>query len=210
MRPRGQNLITKGILAFVKSVSLATKGILDELVAKKRGGESLPRSREYIFLIQGKKLIDVKFIYNIIAIRQLVEMYEFFLKGKKELVLYNEFLIQAKKITDFINEYYLRGIIYKIYSYITNINGIKEFTFQNELDLAGRKETKQEEELILAGIKQYDFNLEEEILGTKQISLETGIDMSGTKETKLDNELIIKGRRDITSILFALDLLEEK
>lgn len=212
MRPRGQNLITKGILALVKSVSLATKGILDELVTKRKGGhgqEPRLRPREYVFWIEGKKLIDIQSFYNIMAIRQVSELYEFIVNGKKEFYICGKILIQAQKLMNYINEYYLRGFIYKIFTHTSSINGIKEFSFKDDIDIAGIKETIQEKELVLSGIKQYNFNLNEELYGTKQTSLETGIDMSGTKETKLDNELIIKGRRDIISILFALDLLEE-
>ena len=76
MRPRGQSLVTKGIQAIQKGVSLATKGILDRFTILVNGGEPLEKDNDWTLKLKGIKETKFNHITNVNGIKQFEKGFE--------------------------------------------------------------------------------------------------------------------------------------
>jgi hypothetical protein len=204
MRPRGISLITKGILAIKKSISVATRGMLDDLLG---GGQSQIKTEEWTFNIIGEKVFW--------------QLYNYSLTGKRLTSKELEFNLFGKRLSQFETIYNIQAFLQSILTYESLIWGRRQFLFVNNLVLSGIKECENIQEIdilatreqiltdkmLVCGAKQ--FNIEDSILftGTRQYNTLKSIDIEGTKEINSNNNLLIKGKRDIKPILVALDLL---
>jgi hypothetical protein len=196
MKPNPLNLITRGLLGINKAISLITKGFLDELekIAILRG---LRKIRGYAFDLHynviGKKAFSKAFIYNIIGTKLFELVRQFALKAKKSIKSVFASLIQAKVQTPFALK--------------TSINGQIGRKINSSLNISGIKATKHFVELEMAGVSQTFFSQENYVKASKSfLTLYTSM-IQGIKKTNKIQDINIKGKRDITNILVALDLI---
>jgi hypothetical protein len=205
MRPRGLSLISKGILAIKKSISVATRSMLDELLLG--GGQAQIKTEEWTFNVIGEKVFW--------------QLYNYSLTGKRTTSQKLELNLFGKRLAHFESAYNIQAFLQSILNYESLIWGRRQFLFINDFALHGTKECENIQEIdilatreqiltdkmLVCGAKQ--FNIEDSILftGTRQYNTLKLIDIEGTKEINSHNNLLIKGKRDIKPILVALDLI---
>lgn len=208
MKPRGQSLITKGIQAFRKGVSLATKGVLDRIGIKAPGGEPEIKTNDWIFKIKGIKQFQARFSFvclgtKVTALEKIISFL-----GKK--LINSELNVLIKAILQSSLKYDTKFIGRKFIPVKTYIEllGQKFIPSELGLELSGIKEILNSEDFLIKGAKQYNFDLESSAIGIKQFIFNKKIDTQGIKELDYNQTTLIKGKRDITPILVALDMLE--
>jgi hypothetical protein len=181
MRPTGQSLITKGIQAIEKGLSLATKGILDRPYRK--GAESETRDFFSIqYLVKGRKKLDVRNYLSLIGIKQYDSFFKYFINGIKEMSYTTDYQIKG------------RVAVEMIYQYL--ISARRQHKVISTVD-------------ILAKLQTIYIN-QKNITGIRQIKFESKTMLKAAKLIKYTNDTIkILGKRDITNILRALNLFEE-
>lgn len=195
MRLIGQTLVTKGIVGIRKAVSLATKGILDAIGVKKGGGTSEPR---YVFIslsynVIGQKIFSIDKILTVIGTK-VIELQEFIaLEGQKVFMFgfYKELIANLEKLF-FIDKL---------------IEGKKIHELNKQLKFVGQKEISLELIKSLIAKKQFDLIKSNYINAEKIFKFEKENNINGSKETILGNKILIKGKKDLSPILAALDLL---
>lgn len=207
MKPRGLSLITKGILAIEKSISLATKGVLDYWV---RGGQAQIKTEEWTFKVIGTKIFE--------------QLYNYHLLGRIENIEESIFTLSGRRLLDFQTDYNIKAVLQSTLNYDSLIWGRRQFLLFSDLQIAGIKENRfnknfeilalkeniLNDKLLIYGTKQYDKEFSSECNGIKEINSELILNTIGTKELQIASSLNIKGKRDIKKLLFALDLLGEE
>ncbi len=117
-------------------------------------------------------------------------------------------------------EYLKQGTVWFRSSY--KIEGLKAFKFKKKIRILGQLKCKLVESFVLIGSKELGYLAEKYISGEKQFNLtesvkiignksytinEKIIEISGDKEFTLNESINIKGKKDILSVLEAIDLL---
>ena len=117
-------------------------------------------------------------------------------------------------------EYLKQGTVWFRSSY--KIEGQKAFKFKKKIRILGQLKCELVESFVLIGSKELGYLAEKYISGEKQFNLtesvkiignksytinEKIIEISGDKEFTLNESIEIKGKKDILSVLEAIDLL---
>ena len=120
----------------------------------------------------------------------------------------------------YYEEYLRQGTVWFRSSY--KVEGQKAFKFKKKTGILGQLKCKLIENFILIGSKELGYLAEKYISGEKQFNLtesvkiignksytinEKIIEISGDKEFTLNESIEIKGKKDILSVLEAIDLL---
>jgi hypothetical protein len=176
MRPTGQSLVTKGIQAIAKSISLSTKGVLDQFVRK--GAES--RRREFfekVFPIFGVKQFSLKLQYSIV--------------GKK--VTYSTFVIDilGRVAKPLLIEAFVQGVLARKLKEALFVHAIKLNKFTNAHALVSRKQFTVNDSKLLFGKKNIALSETASLKGIKEYQLRTASTIVGKKATTLHNDKII-------------------
>jgi hypothetical protein len=194
MRPTGQSLVTKGIQAIAKSISLSTKGVLDQLVRK--GAES--RRREFFektFPIIGIKEFSLALQYSIVGQKVTTTTFLLDILVKVARPILTEVFVRAVLSRKINEERFVRASRLEKFSALHAIIARKQFGLNTKSLLFGKKIIQLSENAEIKGIKEYSLNTASAIVGKKA--------------TTLHNDKIITGKRDIKNILLALDIFEE-
>jgi hypothetical protein len=190
MRPFGRTLITKGIQALCKGVSISTKGVLDCVRVRVGGGQPYIRPFEITLWLVGKKQFAFEKRYNLVG-RELFGLdKKYIIIGKKEFKLNKFYNIKAKV---------LRSAIYRLL-----LEGQKKGVFLEDFTVGGRKGYNINTELELAGNKKYNMDLEIAMVGNKSFNYNKEIALVGSKKIEIDKNMEISGKRNIKNILMAL------
>ena len=184
MRPNSKNLLTKGLLGVKKALALATKGMLDllkKVIPIDDGGGSISGYLyNKIYRVYGKPGNKFELTYKIIA-------------GKLSMFA-KEIPINSRTARQLEAIWNLQGIMQSSLELEKSFIGRTKQTYKLEFDLNGKKQSKYNDELVMAGTKLINCANELEIAGQKQIKF------------SIDN--ILRGKRDITNILVACDLID--
>ena len=191
-RPDIKHIITKGILALRKGISLVTKGIIDQKIGgKERVGVTI--FIEELFKIRGIKSFEFEFIYKI--------------QGNRVNRLVHVFALSGKRTTPIEEEYLVKALLERQLTNITELIGKKEFETAQELGLTGRKRFDLIEDLNIAGTKRFDFDLDRQITASRLFNIVENKKLIGKKEIDIDDRMLVKGKRDLTQIMEVLDLI---
>jgi len=199
MKPNARSLITKGFLGINKAISLLTKGLLSELEQRilRRYIRGKRKIKGYAFELHfnviGQKAFSKVFAYYIIGVKLFEVVRQFALKAKKSIKSIFDSLIQAKVQTPFALK--------------TNIAGISGQKLETNLNISGIKSTKHNAELVMSGVSQSSFLQENFVMASKSFSKLYTSAIQGIKKTNTEQDVKIRGKRDITNILVALDLI---
>ena len=191
MRLRGISLITKGILAKVKAVGLATKGILDELVRVRAGGQPTGYLLDKFYDIKGIKQFSLELFYDIKGIKL------FYLKDSYIVVVIKEILLDSS--------YKIKALVERKLQVLSlTLKGKRQLEITRCFLSKGIKQIDLLSDLLLSGIKQDNFALDRNIKAGKSFkSFDTGAFL----EIEIDKKFPIRGKREVTNILMALDIL---
>ena len=115
-------------------------------------------------------------------------------------------------INIFTEEHFLRKVVVKgDKAYLVGIElgfeGSKSFYDGTSLDVGGTKRLSFKESKACRGDKQYSFREQRNIAGDKSLREARVVELGGTKLWNINETRKIKGKRDITNILEALDLI---
>lgn len=191
MIPFGRNLLSKGLLALRKGVSLATKGMLDayrrivghayeERYGFKRCISVVGRKAfkfEFCNLVKGCKEFKLEEYFNLIGLKS------FLFKTTKDI---------TSKLASIYKELY-----------IIDIKGKLQTIFEQNLALAGSKEFSLYFEKGLYGKKQLELEIKKEIIAKKLYEFTTKKELKGIKQIELEKSYSISGKRDIIPIIMA-------
>ena len=167
----------RGTVAVRKSLSLATKGILDQ----GRGGKPQGRivSFDKMYMIKGIKKSSFKNSIKLHGIRQYATSFIKSIKGKKTIKFNKINSMKAIKQFSFLDS--------------SKVSGIKQTNFVKQKNIKGSKQYKQNKDINIKGISIHKKNQSYSIKGTKQISFIHKKDL--------------KAKRDIRQLLIALGIL---
>jgi len=201
MRPFGQPLFSKGILAKIKAWGLATKGMLDEIAKKGHSSEEVKRFSA-IYKIEGKKekilLLDIP------------------IKGLKLFNLANNLLLIGIKEIGLVSNYITEGTKSFLVETSNLITGSKIVERTIDYTCSAVKEFKLESSALVRGIKKYSFShgnfiksalvdLKYNLLGKKTSEVLEIAKIKASRFKPVSLVYSVCGRRDITEILAALN-----
>jgi hypothetical protein len=190
---RAISLISKGILARSKAISLATKGILDSLVRK-----------------GAQRKIDFVYVYVLSGIKKKETKYTILIEAIKSLELLKLLRVESLKQLELIDKYLIRGTLkYSIAKPLTLKTKVTR-PLEHYNRLIGSKLTKSEENFNLLGIKQKDTDFRTKLIATKSTSFIESSMLKGRKKSNIEHKTSINGKRDNTVLLEVLDLLEQE
>jgi hypothetical protein len=191
MIPYGRNLLSKGLLALRKGVSLATKGMLD--VYRRIVGHAYEERYKFKRCISviGRKAFSFEFCHLVQGFKK------FKLKEYFTLIGLKSFLFKLKKnITSKL------ASVYKELLFI-DIQGQVQTIFEHYLALSGNKEFSLHFEKSIYGKRQLELSIEKEIIAKKLYEFAIGKELKGIKQIELEKSYSISGKRDIIPIIMA-------
>ena len=176
--PRIVNVFERGLYALRKSISLATKGILDQ---------TLPKGTT------GGRVTGIDIIWKIVGTKKFELIQNYKVKGIVSRII--NFLYKILGIKQFSIDfnYAVNAVVASKLKLVLRTKGIKQFNISEHNRLIG----------IVSRPLVYDTRL----IGNKRFNIIINANIKGTKQSRFDNSFAIKAKKDITTILVALGIL---
>lgn len=192
--PRWSHVVTKGLSALHKSLSLITKGIQDQKV----GGKPIP------------KINEVNFYFGIVGRKSFSEMLCFNIKGCISKVKAVTLAIFAKKQVLEKSYYSIKAKIAKTIQYQYEIQGRKILDFIHNILLGGKKDFFIADCLVQTqGRKLKKLNVQTPVLAKKSFISNSFSPIKGAKKINSQEKILVKGKKDIYDILLALNMVRK-
>lgn len=146
--------------------------------------------------IDGKKEFKFKKTYKVIGkLIRKVKKY-LFLKAKRNNFIEYSYILKASK--NIILDKQL------------NLIALKEYNIQYIDILKAKKKINSSYSILCRGYKKYQYFKNKKIIGKKSFNIKNNTFVNGILIKKLKRSIYIDGKKDITNILVALDLLGEE
>lgn len=144
------------------------------------------------------------------------------IEGIKKFIIKDQYVLTGIKLVDLSEQFNITGIkkvefreFYKVFgwmleevTYQLSLSGVRKTPFELFKGIEGTKRFEIEELLKVKGIKSLEFALVTNLLATKKFDFtDSALLIKGIKQINIKEDKLIIGKRDITNILVALELI---